>query len=357
MPLRLLPWTDREIERLHPGCFALVMATGIVSNALRAEKVDILSDLLFAANTLFYIWLAALTILRAARFPEALGSDLMNPHRVFSFFTLVAGTAVLGEGIYLRGFGVAALYLWLFALLLWFMLFYFSFAVWMFLHAGTGAEVLQGGWLLAIVATESLVVLGTGVAAPAQSIGAAVLVLIHMLWGVGLVLYAIYIALFAYRILFFPVAPDDLTPALWVVMGAAAISTNAGSDLINTGSELPFLLAMQPLIGGVTLIVWAWATLWIPFLLLMGIWKHGVHRVPLAYSPLVWSIVFPLGMYSVATLRFESASDFSFLRALASVMAWIALAAWLASFAALVRASWQSFRDFKPSQPLPAQYQ
>jgi tellurite resistance protein TehA-like permease len=348
---RFLRWTDCQIERLRPGCFAFVMATGIVSNALHAENFKVLSKLLFAGNAFAYVWLVALTILRVLRFSDALRSDLMNPRCVFSFFTLVAGSDVLGEGFYLRGFTTTALCLWLFALLLWLTLFYFSFAVWIFLNAGTGADVLQGGWLLAIVGTQSLTVLGAAVTAAGHNFVPAILVLIHMLWGVGLGLYAIYISLFAYRILFFQIRPSDLDPILWVVMGAAAISTNAGSALIETGTPLAYLDAMRPFVEGVTLIMWAWATLWIPLLLLMGFWKHGVHRLPLAYTASVWSIVFPLGMYSIATLRLASTGDFSSLRTLSSAMSWIALAAWIASFAGLVRASWQSFHAFAGSVP------
>jgi tellurite resistance protein TehA-like permease len=339
-------WADHQIESLQPGCFAFVMATGIISNALLAENVRALSNLLFAGNTFAYAWLAALTILRAVRFPGALCSDLMNPRCVFSFFTVVAGSNVLGEGFYLRGFATTALCLWLFALLLWFILFYFSFAVWIFVNAGTGADALQGGWLLAIVGTESLTVLGASVASPAQNFGPAIVVLIYMLWGVGLGLYAIYIALFAYRILFFRIEPDDLSPALWVVMGAAAISTVAGSALLETATDFAYLNAMRPLVAGVTLILWAWASLWIPLLLLMGAWKHGIRRRPLVYTVSIWSIVFPLGMYSVATLRLALAGDFSALRALSGTLSWIALAAWLVSFAGLVRASLKSFNDF-----------
>ena len=135
-----------------------------------------------------------------------------------------------------------------------------------------------------------------------------------MLWGVGLVLYAIFIVLFAHRIFFFDVAPDDITPLLWVVMGAAAIATNAGSTLILSDTHLPFLQSMRPFIDGVTLIMWAWATWWIPLLLLFGIWKHGVCRVPLTYTPMLWSLVFPLGMYALASLRLSLAADFPPLR-------------------------------------------
>jgi tellurite resistance protein TehA-like permease len=166
-----------------------------------------------------------------------------------------------------------------------------------------------------------------------------------MLWGIGLALYGIYVALFTYRIFFFEVVPDDLTPILWVVMGAAAISTNAGADLILNESGVAFLTSMRPVVSGVTLIMWAWATWWIPLLALFGIWKHLVRRVPLTYTPMLWGLVFPLGMYSLASFRLAVAADFPPLRAVSHAMVWIALAAWLATSAGLAATSWKSFRD------------
>jgi tellurite resistance protein TehA-like permease len=108
---------------------------------------------------------------------------------------------------------------------------------------------------------------------------------------------------------------------------------------------------MRPFIDGVTLIMWAWATWWIPLLLLFGIWKHGVWRVPLAYTPMLWSLVFPLGMYALASLRLSLAADFPPLRAISYSMVWVALAAWVATAAGLVTASRESFRDFERSTP------
>jgi tellurite resistance protein TehA-like permease len=167
-----------------------------------------------------------------------------------------------------------------------------------------------------------------------------------MLWGVGIGLYAILVALLAYRIFFFEVGPDDLTPVLWVVMGAAAISTNAGSTLILTGSGMSSLTYVRPFIEGVALIMWAWATWWIPPLVLFGIWKHGVRRVPLTYTQALWTILFPLGMYSVASLRLSLAADFPPLRAISLGMLWISVAAWMATVTGLAFSSWRSFRDF-----------
>lgn len=348
---KLGAWSDSQIATLYPGCFALVMATGIISNALFLEGHRAWSAVLFAVNLIAYPWLVFVTILRLLRFRQALRSDLFNPRLVFSFFTIVAGTDVFGVGLHLRGFATAALLLWLFGLFVWFILIYFSFAVLTFLNTAHGANVVHGGWLIAIVGTESLVILGTLIAPAVGDLGRTVFVLIHMLWGVGLGLYGIFIVLFAHRIFFFDVEFDDITPLLWVVMGAAAITTNAGSTLILTESGMPFLQSMRPFIDGVTLIMWAWATWWIPLLLLFGIWKHGVWHVPLAYTPMLWSLVFPLGMYALASLRLSLAADFPPLRAISYSMVWVALAAWIATAVGLVTASRESFRDFERSNP------
>ena len=343
---QLATWIDNQVAALYPGCFALVMATGIISNALFFEGDREWADALFAVNLLAYPCLLLFTILRFGRFSPALWADLINPRLVFSFFTIVAATDVFGIGINLRGFATVALFMWLFALALWFILIYFSFAVLVFLNTARGANVVHGGWLIAIVGTESLVILGTIVAPEMGELSSAVFVLIHMLWGVGLGLYGIFVTLFAYRIFFFDVEPDDITPLLWVVMGAAAIAANAGSTLILTESGMSFLRSMRPFIDGVTLIMWAWATWWIPLLLLFGVWKHGICRVPLTYTPMFWSLVFPLGMYALASLRLSLATDFPPLRSISHAMVWVALAAWATTGLAFAIACWRSFRDF-----------
>jgi tellurite resistance protein TehA-like permease len=342
---RLHAWLAKKIATLDPGAFAVVMATGIISNALFDEGHRELSAALFAVGLVAYCSLGVLTVLRSVLAWRALWADLINPRLVFSFFTIVAGTAVLGSGFGLRDFGAIAQLLWVFAVVVWLVMIYVGFAVLTFFNTAQGSSVVHGGWLIGIVGTESLVILGTAAAPAFGDFTAAVFVSIHMLWGFGLGLYGIFVALFAYRVFFCEVTPDDLTPVLWVVMGAAAISTNAGSDLVLSDSGVPFLISMRPLIGGVTLIAWAWATWWIPLLVLFGIWKHLVRGVPLTYTPMLWSLVFPLGMYSLASLRLSIAAGFPPLRALAYAMTWVALAAWTATVAGLAAACWKRFRQ------------
>ena len=345
-----LALTDREVSDLDAGCFSIVMATGITSNAMFAAGQRELSDVLFRVNLFVYPWFVLATIIRTTDSRAALWNDLANPRLVYSFFTFVAASDVLGVQIALRGFVTIPLLLWLLALATFAILTYFSSALLIFRNAAGGADlVVRGGGLLAIVGTQSLVLLGVHVASTIGQHGNAIFVLLHALWGIGLVLYGIFIAHFAYRISYMPVRPQDLTPALWVVMGAAAISANAGCLLVQSGPRPDLLRAMRPFVDGASFTIWAWGTWWIPLLVMFGIWKHGMRRLPLTYTPMLWSIVFPLGMYAVATGRLSLADDYPPLRALSRSMAWVALGAWIATTAALIVASARSLRKFARS--------
>lgn len=342
--LRLTAFVRDGIAALYPGYFALVMATGIISNALYLERYRTLSDALLAINLVAYPAFWLLTLARLGWFQKRLWADLTDPRLVFAFFTMVAATDVLGVGLSIRGFVAVSIALWLFALMLWVVLIYLSFGVLTFLNTAHGANVVHGGWLIAIVGTESLVILGA-LAAPHLGVyERSVMVLIHMLWGIGLGLYGIFITLFAYRIFFFDVEPHDITPLLWVVMGAAAITTNAGSMLILADTGMAFLQSMRPFIDGVTLIMWAWATWWIPLLVLFGVWKHVIRRAPIDYTPMMWSLVFPLGMYALASLRLSLAADFAPLRMVSMAMMWVALCVWTLTAAGLICSAWNGMR-------------
>jgi len=317
----------REIARLNPGGFAFVMATGIISNAFFFEDHHAIAEAMFVVNLVAFPLLLAATAIRALRFGGRLWRDLTDPSVVFSFFTIVAASDVFGVQLDLRGHGEAALALWVFALIAWLVLTYLGFGVLAISNTAQHANIIHGGWLIAIVGTQSLVILGTRLA-PQMPDAEVWFVLVHMLWGIGLALYGIFITLFAQRLFFSGVDAQDLHPILWVVMGAAAISTNAGAALILTDSPMPFLQALRPFVDGATLTMWAWGTWWIPLLILFGLWKHGVRRVPLSYTPLFWSLVFPFGMYAAASLRLSVAASFPPLRLISSTMAWVALAAW-----------------------------
>jgi len=85
-----------EVSRLYPGYFALVMATGIVSIASYLQGMTYLARALFFINILGYVILWFLTLVRLSRYYTGFIMDLTSHVRGPGFFTLVAGTCILG---------------------------------------------------------------------------------------------------------------------------------------------------------------------------------------------------------------------------------------------------------------------
>ena len=54
-------------------------------------------------------------------------------------------------------------------------------------------------------------------------------------------------------------------------------------------------------------------------------------RIPLTYDHGYWAAVFPLGMYTVCTLRLAREFGLPFLAPIGEVFAWISLTAWAAT--------------------------
>lgn len=326
-----------SLQGLHPGNFALVMSTGIIALGLNLLGFGRMAAAMQTVAVVAWVVLVALSLARLLRHPGAVRIDLLNPRMVFSYFTLVAATNVVG--LLLHGSGQLALAVacWFLAFLAWCLLLYLAFSVLTFLTHEHNVNIVHGGWLIAIVGTQSLVLLGARIAPDLGEYTGYMMIEVHMLWGLGLVFYGIFVTLFCHRIFFLTLKPQDISPLLWVVMGAGAISANAGTSLIAADARLPFLVAQKPFIDGVTMICWAWATWWVPMLAIFGIWKHLVNRVPMRYEPVMWSMVFPLGMYAVASARLGLAADFPPLYGISRLMIWVAMAVWLVVMAGLVR--------------------
>lgn len=315
------------------------MATGIVSIAALDFHLQALAIAFFMLNGVAYAVLIALNVLRAVRHWPAFAADVTDHGRGTGFFTIVAATCIIGAEFRLIANNVPAATVFLaIGLVLWFVVTYTIFTAFTIKR---DKPILQGGisgsWLLAVVATQSVAVLSSLIARElAQPYRLELNFSALSMWLWGGMMYIWIISLIFYRYLFFDFAASDLTPPSWITMGAMAISTLAGSLLVQNTPDAPFLASLLPFLKGFTVFYWATGMWWIPMLLTLGIWRYVIQRFPLRYDPMYWGAVFPLGMYSVATRHMASALELPFLAFLPDVMFAAALVAWTIAFVGLL---------------------
>ena len=334
-----------RIRDFYPGYFSLVMATGILSIACHFLNMRFPAWLLFYANIVFYIVVWTITLIRIFRFPARVWSDLISHAKGPAFFTAVAGTCVLGSPFVILQHSILIPFaLWIFGSMVWVILIY------TFLTAVTVAEPkpefensLSGAWLILVVATQSISVLGSLLAPNSGDVDLTLFFALCM-YLLGCMLYIPIISMIFYRWTFFRMTAIQLTPPYWINMGALAITTLAGSRLIlNTSNDL-LLQQLSPFLKGFTFFFWATGTWWIPLLIILGAWRHVYKKIPLNYDPQFWGIVFPLGMYTTATFVLGVSMQVEPLKAIARGFIYIALLAWVVTFFGMTKSIVSVFR-------------
>src|SRR5262249_58541515 len=108
---------------------------------------------------------------------------------------------------------------------------------------------INGAWLIATVATQSISVLGCFVAdrfGPGREIVLFVSLAMYLL---GAMLYLSIITLIFYRFTFVHLTGEELSPPYSISIGAVAITTLAGSVLILDAGERAPLRGVRPLLA------------------------------------------------------------------------------------------------------------
>ncbi len=289
------------VQRLFPGSFAFVMATGIIAVGCEQHHLHPAALLLAWLAAIGYLALSWMTVARVVAFPSEVVADLSDHATSFAFLTQVAATNVLGAaaGAVIGWWNVAAV-LWFASLPLWIL----------WLYAGLLVEItsadkpdlgrgVDGTWFMLTVSTASIAALGAMLVARWETPLVAFVAVAALC--LGTIQYVIVMTMVFMRWSLRVVVPSH--PPEWIATGAMAITALAGAELVAVAGHLELLHLLDPFVRGLTVLAWATASFWFPLLIGLGVWRHVIRREPLTYSPALWSMVFPLGMYSVASFR------------------------------------------------------
>lgn len=320
----------------------MVMATGIVAAALRLEGWRAASAALVAISAA--VWAAAVAacvVQLAARRAKISGPT----PAAFGWYAVVAACVVLGSDLRTLGFGdlgaalgaalaAAGLAAWLAAT--WLVPGRLVCARLRHRPAFAMPDGVNGTWYLWPVATHALAIAAAfGVADGDLPAGPGALAAI-VAWSAGVLLYIGTTILVAIRLAVAGPGPAGTRAAYWVAMGAAAISVVAAARVLGL-PRTSAVTAVGPAVTDIALALWYLASaLYLVLATLTALWWLQSGR-PLRYQPTTWVIIFPLGMYAVASLRLGMAAGVPDMRSAGSVAVWLAALAWVLTAAALAR--------------------
>ena len=183
------------LKDLYPGYFAMTMASGILSVAFFLHNDILLSNSFMVITLVTWLVMVYLYTWRLIKYPKVVFENLISPKTTFTFFTFVAATNICGFLLHQQGHSTLAIVCWLVAFIYWSILMYFCFTVLCFAHKDREVNIMHGGWLILIVGTQSLVFLGTKIAADFGQYSAYMMVEIYMLWALGIIFYAVLVTL------------------------------------------------------------------------------------------------------------------------------------------------------------------
>ncbi|WPN31798.1 TDT family transporter [Pseudomonas sp. P5_109] len=357
-PFSHLQHPREVIRQFTPNWFAATMGTGVLALALAQLPVAMPALHAFAeALWLFNIALFLLfTALYAARwllfFDEA--------RRIFGHSTvsMFFGTIPMGLATIINGFLVFGLPRWgdgmiHIAEMLWWLDVAMSLACgvlipyMMFTRQEHSIDQMTAVWLLPVVAAEVAAASG-GLLAPHLADAHSQLVVLvtsYVLWAFSLPVAFSILTILLLRMALHKLPHENMAASSWLALGP--IGTGALGMLV-LGGDAPLIFAANGmpgvgeiaaglgLVAGITL--WGFGLWW----MLMALLITGRYlRAGIPFNLGWWGFTFPLGVYSLATLKLASTLNLTFFSVFGCVLVALLAAMWLIVGKRTVLGAWR----------------
>jgi len=332
-----------DIQTLAPAYFGLPMSTGALALASHALGNEGIAHFLFGLNKVELAVLGLLLLLRVVFFFPHFRADLAAPGKGAGFLTVVAALCILGTEQMLMASGAfTVLALWAVAFIVWLLLSYAFFILVTISTKKPGlAHGINGTWLLFVVAAQALSILACLLAPLVAPHLRHALFAALFLYLLGCLFYVVVIGMIFYRTAFFRMRADEFKPSYWIDMGAAAITTLAGTMLADAMARHGIYTDFIPMLKLGSAFFWVAGTWWIPVILILEVWRYTI--IPLRYQAGQWSLVFPLGVYTLCTWELAGMLQLPVLQTVSWVFLRIAWLAWSVTFLGMAHRMWKRY--------------
>ncbi|KAA0016340.1 tellurite resistance/C4-dicarboxylate transporter family protein [Antrihabitans cavernicola] len=312
------------VGTVPPDVFAVVMAAGILSIAAADHEYRALATILGLLASAMFALLLVVAVVRVTIGPSGNWARRRDPDVALRMFTFVAASAVLATRW--GAHRVIASTLTALGLVAWLVLVPLALRD---VQSRTRSNLLDhvhGAWLLATVATEGVTITAADMSARTGT--AALTALAAIVMAGGVLVYPLVAGAIVARTVSAKRHSDTLSPDMWILMGALAITSLAADHVLAAvvGEDTIGWLAegLPPLACA----MWIAATAWIPLLLYVEIWEVETRAGALRYQRVWWAAVFPLGMYAAATDATSTHLHIRWLSAVSVGAFWVAAAVW-----------------------------
>lgn len=357
-PLSHLQHPREAIRQFTPNWFAATMGTGVLALALAQLPVSNLGLHAFAEGLwLFNIVLfVVFTAMYAARwvmfFDEA--RRIFGHSTVSMFFgTIPMGLATIINGFLLFGlprWGDGVIHL---AEILWWLDVAMSLACgvlipyMMFTRQEHSIDQMTAVWLLPVVAAEVAAASG-GLLAPHLADAHSQLVVLvtsYVLWAFSLPVAFSILTILLLRMALHKLPHENMAASSWLALGPIGTGAlgmlllGADAPAIFTTNGLPGIgeiAAGLGLVAGITL--WGFGLWWMLIALLITV---RYLRAGIPFNLGWWGFTFPLGVYSLATLKLASTLSLTFFSVFGCVLVAMLAVMWLLVAKRTIKGAWR----------------
>ena len=357
-PFSHLQHPREVIRQFTPNWFAATMGTGVLALAL--EQLPVAMPALHAFAEALWLFNIALFLLFTALYTARWVLFFDEARRIFGHSTvsMFFGTIPMGLATIINGFLVFGLPRWgegviHVAEVLWWLDVAMSLACgvlipyMMFTRQEHSIDQMTAVWLLPVVAAEVAAASG-GLLAPHLADAHSQLVVLvtsYVLWAFSLPVAFSILTILLLRMALHKLPHENMAASSWLALGP--IGTGALGMLV-LGGDAPLIFAANGmpgvgeiasglgLVAGITL--WGFGLWWMLMALLITV---RYLRAGIPFNLGWWGFTFPLGVYSLATLKLASTLNLMFFSVFGCVLVALLAVMWLIVGKRTVLGAWR----------------